>query len=367
MRLNYVSRASAKAMNAAKNLGLGEGHYVFGSAHETADHQLSEQRLKSEIIGTHQGNCIIEFLQKRQKFSESYGAFSLIDGSPVLFARPSIESDCSEQSVEQSYTSHESASFIDKIGLDAYDSESTCRRIILVRSETVFSRQIEKLTSFSHPSLVRTIDFSLEPGSLWLTQPYLPGDSLREKMNDRASLRHFLSLGEALSQLQSLGWQHEDLKPENVLLCNNGPILVGTGYSGQLLQSDGDTVEVVVTSTAYNPLGKTNDMFAFGLMLWQAVTGILPTVVYRPNFNTDVGSQAGESLLSWISSHELKGNRNLSSLKHLCRPLTLVENCSADLEGALLSALNLELRRGKIELRSEPSTWQQLLKQLSLL
>src|SRR6058998_431872 len=85
-----------------------------------------------------------------------------------------------------------------------------------------FMREIGIAAQLAHPHIVPLIDSGESGGSLYYVSPYVPGGSLRDRLNrDKRlpiddSLRIAHEVGAALDYAHRNGFVHRDVKPENI-------------------------------------------------------------------------------------------------------------------------------------------------------
>jgi serine/threonine protein kinase len=164
--------------------------------------------------------------------------------------------------------------------------------------ETRLKQEFDIARSIQSENVVKNYDFSYHSGNPYIAMELCDGGSLREKF-DNSSIdlgEHFAKgILSGLNDLHSEGVIHRDIKPENILLSNDEIIkLVDFGISGSIKKRHtkpnilGHVKEVFATITysppeqtnpykAFNSLGPTNDIYAFGVTMYEYFTkGKLP-------------------------------------------------------------------------------------------
>lgn len=298
----------------------------------------------AQLSGLQVGDYFVEALHKTGQYSQIYRALSLKSGNPVAIKRP-----CLGQGQESPLHTGVFLTGVYACDLGGPRSVEAC-------PESIFLAQLESLCQICHPHVVPVLDCSRRAGTRWLAMPFLSGPTLRQAMNQldwSESLALACQIAKILSEVNNAGWQHMDIKPENILLTAQGPVLIDPGYRGTLRLQSGKSVEACVTTPAYNPGPEPNDLEAFGLILFELVTGILPT---KWDQALDA-SDAGESLLNLIEELEVVGNFNFSKMKYLQRPSKLRSDCSPVAESILLQVMGLELRNERIEVNDSQKDW----------
>jgi eukaryotic-like serine/threonine-protein kinase len=152
-----------------------------------------------------------------------------------------------------------------------------------------FRREARSAASLSHPNVVAVHDQGEDDGTVFLAMEYVPGLTLREVLHEEGSLspRAALDVLEpvllALGEAHGKGLIHRDVKPENVILNDNGTVKVADFGLARAVSSQ------TVTSTSGLLLGTVaylspeqvergiadarSDVYAAGLVLFEMLTG----------------------------------------------------------------------------------------------
>jgi serine/threonine-protein kinase len=161
-----------------------------------------------------------------------------------------------------------------------------------------FVREARAAARLSHPNVVQVFDQGSDGDLLYLAMEYLPGRTLREALGDRGALtaREALSVLEpvldALAAAHRAGIVHRDVKPENVLLTDDGRVKVAdfglaravgglatAGHGGTLL----GTVAYMAPELVSRGIADARaDVYAAGVMLFEALTGRQPFSDHDP-------------------------------------------------------------------------------------
>jgi len=158
-----------------------------------------------------------------------------------------------------------------------------------------FVREAEALAALRHPAVVRVMGFNEEPerGLLYLVMELAVGETLRARMARGPmalpeALATFVPLAQGLDHAHSVGIFHRDLKPSNVILSQDGtPRLVDFGIAAAL-EAEPLTTTGQLGTLAYLPPEifrgaradpATIDVYAFGLLIYEALTGRRPFAV----------------------------------------------------------------------------------------
>jgi TolB-like protein len=95
-----------------------------------------------------------------------------------------------------------------------------------------FQREIKLAASLQHPHVLPVHDSGESAGRLWFTMPFVRGESLRDRLRNDGKLsiadavRITLEAAQALAHAHKHRIVHRDVKPENILLTEDGSTLV---------------------------------------------------------------------------------------------------------------------------------------------
>lgn len=160
--------------------------------------------------------------------------------------------------------------------------------------------EARSLARLSHPNLVEVFDLqSAADGRIFFIMELLDGSTLynllrhRGRLSPTGAVRVIAQALDGLAAAHSMQLVHRDIKPENVFICRNGTTkLLDFGIAKAIdasMPSSGITgVGNTVGTLQYmapeqaegKPLDKRADIYAAGLVLWEAISG-------RPAYSGD--------------------------------------------------------------------------------
>jgi DNA-binding NarL/FixJ family response regulator/predicted Ser/Thr protein kinase len=154
-----------------------------------------------------------------------------------------------------------------------------------------FRREGEALRKLNHPNIVKVLATLEEDDQHYLVMEYVGGGSLADllKRQPQLPIERVIAIGlelsDALSRAHHLAIIHRDIKPGNILLAEDGtPRLTDFGLAhigsypalttvGQLL----GTFQYLSPEACQNqPLDARADIWSFGVVLFEMLTGQLP-------------------------------------------------------------------------------------------
>jgi serine/threonine-protein kinase len=163
-----------------------------------------------------------------------------------------------------------------------------------------FRREAHVLSRLSHPGVATIFDFDTQEDVDFLVMEYVPGGTLGARLREgvvpiEEAIRIGAEIGDALEDAHRRGFLHRDLKPSNVVLSESGApkildfglarLLDGAQHAAALTQTG-----MVVGSLPYmapeqlrgEPENSRTDVYAFGTILYEMVTGRRPHDRERP-------------------------------------------------------------------------------------
>ena len=157
-----------------------------------------------------------------------------------------------------------------------------------------FLREIAIAARLTHPHILPLIDSGEAAGSLYYVMPYVPGESLRQRLERerrlpvRDALRAARDVGAALDYAHRQGFLHRDIKPENVLLADGHALVADFGIARAMSTAGAESVtEVGLTlgtptymspeqASAERELDARADLYSLACVLFEMLAGEPP-------------------------------------------------------------------------------------------
>ncbi|HEY5051751.1 MAG TPA: Stk1 family PASTA domain-containing Ser/Thr kinase [Acidothermaceae bacterium] len=154
-----------------------------------------------------------------------------------------------------------------------------------------FIREAKSAARLSHPNVVAVYDQGDDGGYVFLAMEYVQGRTLRDLLRERTRLTPQEALWilepvlAALSAAHAAGLVHRDVKPENVLLADDGRVKVADfGLARAAANLEATSATSLIGTVAYlSPeqvirgiADERSDVYSAGIMLFEMLTGRPP-------------------------------------------------------------------------------------------
>jgi len=157
-----------------------------------------------------------------------------------------------------------------------------------------FLREIGIAAQLSHPYIVPLIDSGEAGGLLYYVSPFIPGGSLRQRLEQdgrlplKDALRIVEEVGAGLDYAHRNGFVHRDVKPENILFADGHALLADFGIARAGATAGKPTVTEVglalgtpeymspEQASGEQNLGSESDIYSLACVLYEMLTGAPP-------------------------------------------------------------------------------------------
>ncbi|MFI1220771.1 MULTISPECIES: Stk1 family PASTA domain-containing Ser/Thr kinase [unclassified Streptomyces] len=171
-----------------------------------------------------------------------------------------------------------------------------------------FIREAKSVARLAHPNVVAVFDQGAQGAYVYLAMEYVAGCTLRDVLRERGALQPRAALDilepvlAALGAAHRAGFVHRDMKPENVLIGDDGRVKVADFGLVRAVGTATDTTGSLLGTVSYlapeqiehGTADTRSDVYACGVVLYEMLTGAKPhtgenaaQVIYR-HLNTDV-------------------------------------------------------------------------------
>ncbi|MQL92929.1 hypothetical protein Taro_025574 [Colocasia esculenta] len=159
------------------------------------------------------------------------------------------------------------------------------------RLENEFIREVNLLSRTSHRNMLKLVAACRTPSVFCIITEYLSGGSLRAFLHklEHKSLPQprlieiALDIARGMEYVHSQGIVHRDLKPENIIFDQEScakiadfGIACEEAYCDALSDDPGTYRWMAPEMIKHKPYGRKVDVYSFGLLLWEMLTGRIP-------------------------------------------------------------------------------------------
>src|SRR5881275_2760855 len=154
-----------------------------------------------------------------------------------------------------------------------------------------FRREARAVAQLSHPHIVGVIDYGEDDGRPYIVFEYVEGETLKERIRRNGQLPITEAVAYAIEIARALGTAHarhivhRDVKPQNVLIDEEGRAKVTDFGIARTLDEEGLTADGrVLGTTDYvspeqalgQPVTGQSDLYSLGIVLYEMLAGEVP-------------------------------------------------------------------------------------------
>ncbi|MEU0740392.1 Stk1 family PASTA domain-containing Ser/Thr kinase [Streptomyces sp. NPDC006134] len=153
-----------------------------------------------------------------------------------------------------------------------------------------FIREAKSVARLAHPNVVQVFDQGTDGAYVYLAMEYVSGCTLRDVLRERGALQPRAALDilepvlAALGAAHRAGFVHRDMKPENVLIGDDGRVKVADFGLVRAVDTVTNTTGAVLGTVSYlapeqieqGTADPRVDVYACGVVLYEMLTGAKP-------------------------------------------------------------------------------------------
>ena len=155
-----------------------------------------------------------------------------------------------------------------------------------------FKRESQSVAGLSHPNVVNVYDVGEDNSIYYIVMEYIKGCTLKEYIKAHGKIERSMAItigikvASAIKYAHDSGIIHRDIKPQNILIGDDGTVKVADFGIARTTQS------TTITSSGSNVLGSVHyfspeqarggyvdaksDIYSFGVVLYEMLTGTVP-------------------------------------------------------------------------------------------
>ena len=154
-----------------------------------------------------------------------------------------------------------------------------------------FRQEAKAVAKLSHPNVVSVIDAGEDGGHPYIVFEYVKGETLKQRvsrigaLDPQEAIAYAIEIGRGLSVAHARSMVHRDIKPQNVLIDEEGRAkLTDFGISRQLEQDGMTATGRVLGTTDYvapeqamgHEVDPRSDLYSLGVVLYEMLIGQVP-------------------------------------------------------------------------------------------
>ncbi len=154
-----------------------------------------------------------------------------------------------------------------------------------------FSNELKMARKIAHRNVCKMYDLGEEKGTHYITMEYVPGEDLKrlirkvEQFGAGRSIAIAKQVCEGLSEAHRLGVVHRDLKPQNIMVDEDGNARIMDFGIARSVKGKGITGSGVMVGTPeymspeqaeVKEVDQRSDIYSLGVILYEMVTGRVP-------------------------------------------------------------------------------------------
>ena len=154
-----------------------------------------------------------------------------------------------------------------------------------------FQREAKSVSDLSHPNIVEVYDVGEEEGNYYIVMEYIEGKTLKQLLQKRGALTLpevidiMSQLTDGLAHAHEAYIIHRDIKPQNIMIEDNGLVkITDFGIAMALNSTQLTQTNSVMGSVHYLPPEQANgkgstiksDIYSLGILMYELLSGTVP-------------------------------------------------------------------------------------------
>lgn len=154
-----------------------------------------------------------------------------------------------------------------------------------------FQREANSASSLKHPNIVEMYDVGEDDGQYYIVMEYVDGKTLKQVLKQRGELSItevvdiMMQVTDGMAHAHDAYIIHRDIKPQNIMILNNGMIkITDFGVATALNSTQLTQTNSVMGTVHYLPPEQANgkgstirsDIYSMGIMMYELLTGLVP-------------------------------------------------------------------------------------------
>jgi serine/threonine protein kinase len=163
-------------------------------------------------------------------------------------------------------------------------------KVAMYTNPAKIKKEVEFMLSLNHPNIVKIFDFFDESGDVYIVMEYVEGKTLKEivnfsgKLNVNNAILYVQQICSALNYAHVQNIIHRDIKPQNIMVDNNGQVkIIDFGIAKSKLSEETATKSFFGSLYFVSPeqisgqkISEKTDIYSTGILLFYLLSGKFP-------------------------------------------------------------------------------------------
>lgn len=168
------------------------------------------------------------------------------------------------------------------------------------------------MIKLNHPNIIRVYDFNQDGQFKYIDMEFILGDNLAKlkndspdnKLSEKQALEYAMKIARGLAYAHSKEILHKDIKPQNILVDKDSNVKIMDFGLSEILRDNKSRLDIMPISGsppymspeqfAGKNIGKESDIYSFGAMLYELLSGQLP--FYRGDIKSQLENETPQHI-----------------------------------------------------------------------